>query len=63
MKTFVYEVKSAKGVHIEQLNQELLMIIHDYNSVDYPTKTQLTSYTNNIILTSPSLKSHLFALI
>jgi hypothetical protein len=56
METYVYQIKSAKGVHLDHLYQELLMIIDAYKDGCETTKLQLVPSANCILLTSNNLK-------
>ena len=56
METFICQIKSAKGVHLDQLYQELLMIIGTYKDSYETTKMQLVPSANCILLTSNNLK-------
>ena len=56
METFVYQIKSAKGVHLEQLHQEIIMITDKYRSDYGIMKIKLVPAANCILLTSDNLR-------
>ena len=56
MDMYIFQIKSSKGVHIEHVYQELLMIIDKYKVGYESTKIQLIPSSKCILLTSNNLK-------
>jgi len=56
MDTYVFQIKSSKGVRIEHLYQELLMIIDKHKSDGEITKIQLVPSAKCVLLTSNNIK-------
>ncbi len=56
METFIYEVKSAKGIHLEQLYQEIVMISNGYKHDEEPAKIRSVPSVNSVLLTTTNYK-------
>ncbi|HXU27802.1 MAG TPA: hypothetical protein VN698_11275 [Bacteroidia bacterium] len=56
METFVYQIKSAKGVHLEQVYKELSMLINEHTVEDDSTIIKIVSAGNCVLLTTGNAK-------
>ena len=52
MGTFVYHVKSSRGIHLEQLHQELSMLVRDYSTSHEKAKLLRVPDANYVLLVS-----------
>jgi hypothetical protein len=56
METYIYEVKSAKGVLLEQLYQEIILISNGYKHEEEPAKIRPIPSLNSVLLTTTNHK-------
>ncbi|MEO8759612.1 MAG: hypothetical protein ABI388_01450 [Bacteroidia bacterium] len=56
MDSYVFKIKSAKGVHLDYIYQELSMLIDAYKTEHETTKIQRVSAIDCILLTTNNLK-------
>jgi hypothetical protein len=56
METFVYQIRSAKGVHLKYVYQELSMIIDKHKTNDDSTIMQAVPSGNCVLLTTNNVK-------
>jgi hypothetical protein len=56
MDSYVFKIKSAKGIHLDYLYQELSMIIDSYKNENETTKMQRVPAFDFILLTSNNLR-------
>ena len=56
METFVYQIRSAKGVHLKHIYQELTMLVDEYKVEDDSTITQAVPAVDCVLLTTNNVK-------
>ncbi|MEO8759909.1 MAG: hypothetical protein ABI448_03390 [Bacteroidia bacterium] len=56
MDTYVFKIKSARGVHLDYLFQELSMIIDECKTENESTKIERVPVFDCILLTTNNLK-------
>jgi hypothetical protein len=56
MDNYLFRIKSAKGVHLDYLYQELNMIVDAHKSENEITKIQRVPAMNCLLLSSDNLK-------
>jgi len=56
METFIYQIKSAKGIHLEQLYQEITMILNSFKPEEEPSIICNVPSLNSVLLTTINYK-------
>lgn len=56
METFVYQIRSAKGVHLKHVYQELVMIVDKHKITDDSTIVQPIPAGDCVLLTTNNIK-------
>jgi hypothetical protein len=56
METFVYQIRSAKGVHLNHVYQELTMLVEEHKVADDSTIMQAVPAGDCVLLTTNNVK-------